>query len=189
MKGVIADCLGKLVSEKFGKDKWIQSLIKAGFSKYSIFLPFQDVEDEKVIRLIEAVCSVTGITQEQAANAFGEYWVNIYAANVYKIYYMDQNSARDFLLKMDQVHEKVTRTVTNAKPPRFDYQWKKDNILIMKYKSARGMMDILVGLVKGVGRFYNEAIEVTRIGENELEIVFPVKRFQAGVKNSLPPNS
>ncbi|MDH3349184.1 MAG: heme NO-binding domain-containing protein [Desulfobulbaceae bacterium] len=173
MKGVIADCLSKLVVDNFGSKKWIEVLREVGFSEYTIFLPFQDIKDDKIIQLIGATCKVTGITMKQAVDAFGEYWVNIYAADMYKIYYMDCENVKDFLLKMDQVHEKVTRRVENAEPPRFSYHWKNDNVLIMGYKSKRAMIDILHGLVKGVGKYYNETIVVNKLNEKELEIVFP----------------
>ncbi len=37
----------------------------------------------------------------------------------------------------------------NARPPRFEYKWKDDNTLIMKYKSSRGLIDLFVRLTIG----------------------------------------
>lgn len=59
--------------------------------------------------------------------------------------------------------------------PRFDYQWKDDRTLVMHYKSDRGLVDILVGLIKAVGRYYKEALKVKKLNEHEGEVLFPAE--------------
>ncbi len=173
MKGVIAVCLADLVKEKFGKDKWEAALEDAGLKKTTFFLPSANIDDEAVMKVIGSVCKVLGITLLQAADAFGDYWVNTYAPKVYKAYFRGKNNARDFLLNMDAVHQTVTERIPDAKPPRFDYQWQGDKILIMTYKSKRGLIDFLVGLIKGVGRRFNEKLTVTRMSADKVKVIFP----------------
>ena len=43
----------------------------------------------------------------------------------------------------------------------------------MKYKSHRNLIDFLVGLVKGVGKFYKEDLKVSKLSNDKVEIVFP----------------
>ncbi len=43
----------------------------------------------------------------------------------------------------------------------------------MTYKSKRGLIDFLVGLIKGVGKYFKENLEVTKLGNNKVKIVFP----------------
>lgn len=175
MKGVIACCLADLVQTKFGKDKWETILVKSGLNPTTKFLCTQDIPDEAIMSVVQNTCDVLGITLTQAADAFGDYWVNDFATKVYKAYYPfypEDKSAKGFLLNMDSVHKMVTRNVPNAHPPRFEYEWKSDNTLIMHYKSARGLVDFLVGLIKGVGRFYNEELNVTKLGPDKVEVVF-----------------
>jgi len=74
---------------------------------------------------------------------------------------------------MDSVHAAVTKSVPNSHPPRFEYEWKNEKTLIMKYKSQRGLIDFVVGLAKGVGKLYGENLKVTKIGNDKVEIVFP----------------
>lgn len=172
MKASIADCLAKLVMEKFGKDAWTKSLEKAGMSKYTIFLPFHDIDDERMMQLIDSVCSVVNITKAQAFEAFGDYWVNNYACNIYRVYFTNATSSKDFLLNMDSIHEKITKNIDNAHPPRFDYRWKNNHTLIITYKSKRNLIDMLTGLVKGVGTYYKESIKVNKMGRDTVEITF-----------------
>jgi len=123
MKGSIVQCLGDLVKSSFGNEKWEKSLETAGMSKTSFFMPLQNVDDEKVMNIIGSVCKVASITPLQASDAFGDYWVNVYAPKLYSSYFKGTNSAKEFLLKMDAVHDSVTKNIPNAHPPRFGYEW------------------------------------------------------------------
>ncbi len=172
MKGVIVNCLESLVKEKFGEAKWHEILERSDLSKKTSFLATEDVDDGIVMRLINSTCQVLGLTLPQAADAFGEYWVCNFAPKIYSIYYRGVNSAREFLLKMDTIHDISTKNIKDARPPRFEYEWKDDNTLIMKYKSHRGLIDIMVGLIKGVGKYYKENLIVTKLGNDRVQVIF-----------------
>lgn len=173
MKGVIATCLAGLVKDNFGRDKWEDALEDAGLDRHAIFSATNKVDDKIVLGLVASVCKVLNITDLQAADAFGDYWVNIYAPRLYGAYFQEATSAKELLLSMDKIHETVTSTIPNAQPPRFDYNWRDDQTLIMTYKSPRGLIDFLVGLIKGVGKYFNEDIKVQKRSNTDVEIIFP----------------
>jgi len=172
MKGVIVNCLESLVSEEFGHQKWEEILGKAGLSGYSFFLAIDDIDDSTVLKVIQTACNVLNVSQSQLADVFGEYWINIYAPKYYKIYYMGVTSAKEFLLKMNDLHQKVTKSMPKANPPRFEYIHVSDNRLIMKYNSKRGLIDFMIGLIKGVGHYYKENLTLRRLPDNQVEITF-----------------
>ena len=173
MKGAIVQCIGDLVKSNFGNDKWEKTLETAGISKTSFFTPIQNVDDEKVMKIIESVCKVANISPAQASDAFGDYWVNVYAPKLYGSYFKGANTSKELLLKMDDIHDKVTKNIPNALPPRFEYEWKNAKTMILKYKSKRGLIDILLGLVKGVGKYYKEDLKVTKLSNDKLQVIFP----------------
>lgn len=173
MKAVIVNCLAELVRTKFGEDKWEASLTKAGVDPKLRLLPSENVDDATVVKVVGCVCEVLGLTLPQAADAFGEYWVTTFAPRIYSPYYQGVNTAKDFLLKMDRVHDASTRSIADARPPRFDYEWKDDRTLIMHYKSQRGLVDFVVGLARGVGKHFKEDLEVTKLSADKVQIVFP----------------
>lgn len=92
---------------------------------------------------------------------------------MYRPYFIGVKTAKEFLLKMDSVHAKTTRNMPNAHPPRFEYEWEGEKTLIMKYKSQRGLIDFMVGLIKGVGKHYNEELKVTKLGGDKVRVIFP----------------
>ncbi|NOX88299.1 MAG: hypothetical protein GXO77_04675 [Calditrichaeota bacterium] len=173
MKGTIVKCLEELVTTKFGRDKWEKSLEDAGFNKSTMFLPIGDIDDAQVMKIIEMVCKNLNITLTQAADAFGDYWVNVYSQKLYGHYYAKHKTAKDFFLNLDNIHFIMTKTMKNARPPRFDYEWKDDKTLIMHYKSHRGLIDFLEGLAKGVSKFYHENLQISKLGSSRIKIVFP----------------
>jgi len=165
-------CLKEMVVVKFGANKWEECVRTMGELQHGYFLATSDVPDAQVMKLIVACCKTLDISIEQAADAFGEYWACAFALRIYPMYFNRCRTAREFLLAMDKVHVDTTSGMDNARPPRFEYEWKNDTTLIMIYKSSRNLLDILVGLVKGVGKHYGENLEVSKAGRDRVEIVF-----------------
>lgn len=171
MKGVIALCLKEMVCKNFGQDKWDSACHGAGMKGNELILPLSDVDDKAVLTLVNEVCGVLGINLQQAADAFGDYWVNVYSQKMYKSYFKNK-TAREFLLDMDKVHIMVTKEMKNAHPPRFTFEWEDPNTLKMNYLSERGLVDFLVGLVKGVGKYYNEPLVVNKVSDSAVRVKF-----------------
>jgi hypothetical protein len=172
MKGTIIRCLEQLVSKQFGQAQWEQALEAAGFKKNKMFLPFEDVDDVLTMKLVRSVCATLHISPTQAADAFGDYWVNTYSQELYQQYYAQHTTAQNFLLALDKLHVIMTRAMPNAHPPRFEYEWKDAKTLLMHYQSQRGMIDFAIGLIKGVGKFYHETLNVTKLNETTVQILF-----------------
>jgi len=173
MKGTIVCCLREFVTEKFGKKVWETAIEKAGLGKNTIFLAMADVPDEVVLSVIANLCVLLDITLEQAADAFGEYWCTVYASGTYKSFFAGAHNSKDFLLGMDSVHEVTTKTMKNAKPPRFHYEEKGENIIVMTYVSERNLMPFLLGFIKGVGKYFGEELKLKTLSPNQIEIIFP----------------
>lgn len=172
MKGVIFNALKEMMEEKFGKEKWESVLAKSGIEKETSVLATDNILDERIIRIINSICGELKIDLKTAGEAFGEYWMCHYAPKIYSAFFVGANSAKDFLLKMDKVHLMVTQNIEGANPPRFEYEWLNDKTLLMTYKSKRNLMEIFVGLVKGVGKYYKENLDVTSAGRNKVRIIF-----------------
>jgi len=172
MKGVILRCLEKMVVGSAGNQIWRNILDESGLPRDYIFFASQDVDDGLSLKVVGAACNVLNISLQQAADAFGEYWVTQFAPAMYEPFFKGKSSAREFLLKMDKVHETVTQNVPGARPPRFDYEWDDEDTLIMTYHSHRGLIDFLVGLIKGVGKHFGEELRVTKLNDERVEVVF-----------------
>jgi hypothetical protein len=173
MKGTVVVCLQQLVVAKFGREAWARTLQRAGLDAATIVMPLADFDDATVFALIDATCAVTGLTRQQALEAYGEYWVSDYGKRVYGRYYVGCTSARQFFEKLGEVHATVTRTMPMAKPPTFQLDWKDDRCLRLHYASHRNLIDLVVAMARGVGRSFKEELKVAKIAPTVVEVRFP----------------
>lgn len=79
--------------------KWQEALVKAGINKEPLILPTSDIDDQVVMNVIKSACDVLNLSLEQVADAFGDYWVNVYTQKIYRIYYVGCNTSKDFFAK------------------------------------------------------------------------------------------
>lgn len=172
MKGITVDCLKKLVTDHYGAEKWKEIASKAGVPADRTFRHDEDLTDEFVLNLFGKTCEVGKLTMEQACEAYGAYWVGSYMLSVYPEFYVGVKSAREFLLKLDTIHATMTERMKGARPPRHSYEWKDDKTLRMSYKSNRDLLVLFIGAVKGVAKHFGNQIEVRKIDQQTVEIVF-----------------
>ena len=147
----------------------------AGVTKTKIFLASEVVDDAVVMKLINAIPKVLGMSVKEALSAFAKYWIHKFAPKWFFFYYAKAKTAKDFLLMMDEVHQVEARKVRSGErvnPPRFKYEWLNDKTLIMHYISRRNLIDLAVMLVKEVGNYYRTPLMVSKIGNNKIKVVF-----------------
>lgn len=173
MRGVIPLCLKDMIVSKYGHAEWVDIVAQAGYKRDPLFLPISDFEDEVVTALLDASAKVLNQSLAEVSHDFGDHWINVASQKMYSAYYEEATSAKELLLKMDSIHVKLTRHITNSNPPRFECEWENENTLIMTYQSDRGMVDYLVGLIQGVGKLYNEQIKVTKLSDDKVKVIFP----------------
>lgn len=172
MKGIIAISLKRLVEKEYGLDKWYDILERSGFGKYKLIKASDNLDDAGFMNIVKSTCFVLDITLEQAADAFGDYWVNEYAPEVYAVYYKNIKTAKEFILNMNNVHRKVVLNLENARPPAFEYEWKDDNTLLISYKSHRNLAILMIGLLKGVSKYYNADLRIRLLSDDTAEVIF-----------------
>ena len=176
MKGTVLVCLREVIISAGGDEVWRACLVDGGIEPFTIFSPSADVPDEQAVAVIEAACRRLGLTLQQAADAFGNHWVNSYSPKVYKSFYAKHTTARGFFADINEMHERLTRRLPDARPPRFRLDWAADDVLVMHYESHRSLIEIAIGMAKAIGSYYREDLEVSRVSATALKVVFRSKR-------------
>jgi hypothetical protein len=171
VKGTIVKCLEEMVKTKHGDSAWTTVLERCGMARSTFFATTAVVPDGDVLRLLEATAAVTGTNLSQAMDAFGDFWSTTYAPSIYGAYFKKAKTAKDLILNLDHIHVAMTKTA-GASPPRFRYEWRGDRVLVMHYDSPRGMVALMPGLIRGVGRYFRENLTATVKG-NEVHVTFP----------------
>lgn len=164
MKGTIVRCMEEMVAAQFGAAKWGEALKEAGIPEARLYTTMGDVKDTEVLAIMKGIAAAASLPIDGLMDAFGEYWSTVYAPAIYGAYFAHAKNAREFLLSMDEVHTAMTRTLESARPPHFTYEWQGDTHLVMHYHSERGLVALMAGLVRGVGKHYHEDLKVSTAG-------------------------
>ena len=172
MKGVIVRCLYGLIKSDFGKDKLKEIMQLSGENPYTVVNATSDIDDHRVFQLFENTCKILNLSKQEVCDAFGNYFVNTFAPKMYSVFYGRFKSAKEFITGMDEVHDIVTRNIINSHPPRFTIENVDENTIIVNYKSDRDMIDFYVGLVKGVGNYFNTTIGIKKLSQEKVELTF-----------------
>ena len=68
-------------------------------------------------------------------------------------------SLKDFYMRMNDVHMKLTESQSGVRPPNFTFEDKGDD-LFMNYRSSRGLFDYFEGILLGAAEFKGEKVRV-----------------------------
>jgi len=165
MKGTIPKCLEEMVRARHGEAAWNRVKEAAGLATWHSFLTTEDIDDDTVKALFITTAETLRKSVEEVKEDFGMHWSTVYAPDIYGVFFRRASSARELLLNVAQIHRDTTAKVPNAKPPRFSYEWLDERTLVMTYSSERQMAALMPGLIRGVGVYYGEELEVSRHGD------------------------
>ena len=180
MKGVINEGIQELIQTKFGAEAW-EKVKELAHCEEPFFSASEVYPDQMTLDLANAACEVSGLPLETLLVEFGKLWLPNTAARAYPTFFgLAGKTPREFLRNMDRVHQQVTRTMLDARPPRFGYEDLPDGRLLMHYHSERKLCAVMRGLVLGVGVYFDEELQVqeTACASNgnphcTMEITFP----------------
>jgi methyl-accepting chemotaxis protein len=164
MKGTIGTSLEEFVTQQFGAKEWRRALRIAGAAESKTYCMLDDVPEGEIQSLLRAISVATYLPLGSVTEAFGEYWSTVYAPRVYAPYYVGVRNARDLLLRMDDIHMELTKSMKSSRPPRFRYEWRGEEHLIMHYESDRGLLGWMEGRIRGVGKYYGQCLTVSTAG-------------------------
>jgi Haem-NO-binding len=171
VKGTIIKCLEEMILATYGDAAWKSVLAGAGQPAWRIYTATDDLTDSEALALLHAAPAAVGESRTEVFQRFGEHWSTKYAPSLYRVYFDRANNARDFLLHMNNVHDIITRRMKNARPPRFVFDASVPQRLVIRYEGARGLAELMPGLVRGVAKYYREEVALSVRG-NELTAVF-----------------
>jgi len=187
MKGTVVNIWLNTIERIYGEQTKNAVLTKEGWNPNRIITPLEEIEDEKIFSLMSAYAKESKITPEALWLKLGEN--NIKSFHSWFPSYFEKASAKSFLMLMDKIHTQLTKMIPGAKPPRLIPEEIDDKNVILTYKSRRGLIDYLLGLIIGVGEFFNEKIEASvldrKVESDGTHVVRVHITFEKGTKEVL----
>ncbi|MCC5920614.1 MAG: heme NO-binding domain-containing protein [Cyclobacteriaceae bacterium] len=172
MKGTIHKCLGEVITRDFGQEKWGEILVTAGMPKYQTFNLNDNVDEQQSLLVFSSCSKVLNKSRGEIYDLFGEYWICHYAPREYSSWYNGVNSSKDFIRKIDRIHVLVGNHFSSAEPPLFIVKDISEDILLVNYISKRGMIDLYISLVKGLGIYFEEKIFIEKVSDTQVKLTF-----------------
>ena len=76
------------------------------------------------------------------------------------------------MLDINNMHARMTAAMPNARPPRFRAVASGNDALLVSYESPRGLVDLAIGLARGMGDYFGEKIVITKLSSSQFRINF-----------------
>jgi|GEM_PF-7062334 len=172
-EAIVLCCLRDMVVEGYGETAWAKVLEISHLPANILFTPTEEAPGDIILEVVNNICKELKITLTQVADAFGEFWVRKYAPKLYNNFGIVAPSSRDFLMNLNEIHEKTITAMHNMCVPNFKYEWIGKEKLVITHDANMDFMPFYEGLIKGVGRYYEENISVNMMSPYELVIDFP----------------
>ena len=175
MKALVVSTWMKTITRMYGNEVLEKAMESAGFEKNITFTPFEDIEDEKIKRLMSSVSKIKNVSLESLWNTIGEENIESFT-NDYPGFFKHE-TLYHFLKSMYDVHIVVVKKIPGAKPPILNLEPISSREAIFEYTSKRGMFDYFIGLLKGASKYFNEKIDIEEVERKSdylaLKITFP----------------
>lgn len=167
MKGTVVSSWVESCRKLFGDSVVNNALQAYGLANDHIFTPLEDVEDKIAQGIVDHIGNASGKSHRDIWVAMGEENIKTFSKN-YPGFFRHE-SAYQFLKSMNDVHIIVMKRFKGAEPPMLDVVPISSHEILFTYRSKRGMIDYLTGLIIGVAKFFKEDIKVEVLKQQQTE--------------------
>lgn len=175
MKGTVVSTWLNTAKKIWGEELTAAAMRYAGWEPDKIFLPTEDVDDDKPRRLAVYLAEHTKQSQDEVWLAIGRDNIRTFA-QVYPAFFRQEN-LYSFLRSMYDVHVVMTKRIPGAKPPELLVEPLNERQAVLSYRSQRGMFGYLKGLLVGAAEYFGEDIATDIIAATDdsmrIKITFP----------------
>jgi predicted hydrocarbon binding protein len=161
MYGLVNAAFRELVISRHGSNRWEEIRQKIGIDSDE-FARMEPYPDALTYQMVKCGADVIGVTQEELLAAFGEFWVAYTDREYRALFEFAGDSLADFLLGLDELHERVGRNFPKLKPPSFRFDVIDRNTMRMHYLTSRaGLCPFVGGLLRGLSSRFQTPLDVT----------------------------
>ena len=126
------------------------------------FLTMRSYDDSIVYDLVAATSRVLAAPAEKCLELFGRYWLLNSAPRSYSnLLEVTGQDLLEFLENLDALHDRITSTFTDFKPPTFRLERHSENKAKLHYISTRqGLTPFVEGLLYGTAERFSVSLDI-----------------------------
>lgn len=161
MKGTVVSTWMQTAQKVWGAELTAQAMQSVGWDKDRMFLPTEDIDDDKPVKVIAYLAKTLGKSTDEIWMAIGRDNIQTFFG-VYPAFFQ-QESLYSFLRSMYDVHVEVVKRIPGAKPPELLIEPVSEYEAVLSYRSKRGMFGYLKGLLSGAAEHFKEQIQTQEL--------------------------
>ena len=188
MLGMVFTEFLDMVEDRFPPDVSDRLILLAEekFVSRGIYTAIGNYDHAEMLLLVKQLSGETGIPVSDLVEAYGEHLFMRFLSR-YPEFFCDINDSYEFLEGIEaHIHKEVRMLYPEADLPTFECFREGDDLLVMKYSSARPFAHLARGLMKGCVNHFNETIEIDmqlESPEDGTRAVFRLKKNDARARN------
>lgn len=154
MKGIIFNLIERIVVESYDEDTWDDLLDSAGLD--GAYSSLGSYDDQDLTKIVAAASQALDMEPSEVVRMVGQRALPM-MAELYPGFFSPHTNARSFILALnDIIHPEVRKLYPGADVPVFDFDTRRDDLLIVGYHSHRKMCSFALGLIAGAAIYYGE---------------------------------
>lgn len=170
MYGLVNKAIKDLVVNNHGEEKWKEICRLSDFHDEE-FIGMNPYPDKLTYDLVKNASRVLQADAAAILEAFGEYWILYTADEGYgDLMDLTGSSFVEFLSNLDMLHYRINNIMPELAAPQFSTRNETENSVELEYRSHRdGLVPMLYGLIKGLGKRFDLVLQVEQIQEKNDE--------------------
>ncbi|MFT4848079.1 MAG: hypothetical protein ACJA2M_002358 [Polaribacter sp.] len=178
MKGIVFTEFLDLVEEKFGLEILDHIITSSDLESKGIYTSIGTYSFSEMLQLLQHLSKSTGLSIDNLLLVYGEHFFSLIEVN-YPGLLATYKDPIDMISSIENhIHVEVRKIYPDAELPTFEVIEKKENSLILTYRSSRAMHHFGLGLMNKTFEHFNStaSIVLEKIKEDGTEVKFIINR-------------
>ena len=179
MKGIVFTEFLDLVEDKFGLEVVDEIISKSNLPSQGAYTAVGTYEFSEMLSLLKHLSERTKISIDDLLLVYAEHFFSVIETS-YPGLLATYNDPIEMLASIeDHIHVEVMKIYPDAELPTFVVEEKKENSLIMVYKSSRAMHHFGLGLMNKTFEHFNSKAEIVleKLKEDGTEVKFIINKI------------
>lgn len=178
MKGIVFTEFLDLVEDKFGLETVDEIIEKSDLKTDGVYTSIGTYAFSDMLQLLQNLSQKTKITIDELLLIYGEHFFSVLEKSYPKLLGTYKDPIEMISSIENHIHVEVRKIYPDAELPTFEVIEKKENSLVMIYRSSRAMHHFGLGLMNKTFEHFNStaSIQLEKVKENGTEVKFIIKK-------------
>ena len=178
MKGIVFTEFLDLVEDKFGLETVDEIIEKSELKTDGVYTSIGTYAFSDMLQLLQNLSEKTKITIDELLLIYGEHFFSVLEKSYPDLLATYKDPIEMISSIENHIHVEVRKIYPDAELPTFEVIEKKENSLVLIYRSSRAMHHFGLGLMNKTFEHFNStaSIQLEKVKENGTEVKFIINK-------------